>query len=75
MHGLGHSCKEEFVTMSVLVHDFTSAPKYLLCCIDTGYDHALTDQEYKQSISLDYTYFEITEPEEIAYTYKVIKKS
>jgi len=42
----------------------------VLCKIDTGYDHALTDQEYKQSISLDYTYFEITEPEEIAYTYK-----
>ena len=33
--------------------------------------YALTDEEYKFSLGKDYIFFEITEPEQLAYTYKV----
>ena len=39
--------------------------------VDTGYDHVLTDDEYKLSMGQGYVFFEITEPEELAFTYKV----
>merc|ERR1712073_227743 len=32
--------------------------------------YALTDEEYKFSLGKDYIFFEITEPEQLAYTYK-----
>jgi hypothetical protein len=32
----------------------------------------LTDEEYRISSGLDYLYFEIVEPEVLAYTFKVI---
>ena len=39
--------------------------------VDTAYDHSLTDEEYRISTGLDYLYFEIVEPEVLAYTFKV----
>jgi len=33
-------------------------------------DTALTDDEYRASVGRDYIFFEITQPEELAYTYK-----
>jgi len=33
-------------------------------------DPTLTDEEYRMSLGKDYIFFEITEPEELAYTYK-----
>jgi len=33
-------------------------------------DPALTDDEYRASVGRDYIFFEITQPEELAYTYK-----
>merc|ERR1719177_54673 len=33
-------------------------------------DPALTDDEYRASIGRDYIFFEITQPEELSYTYK-----
>ena len=33
--------------------------------------YALTDEEYKFSLGKDYIFFEITDPEQLAYTYKV----
>jgi len=33
-------------------------------------DPTLTDDEYRNSLGKDYIFFEITEPEELAYTYK-----
>ncbi|XP_023346351.1 PRADC1-like protein [Eurytemora carolleeae] len=38
--------------------------------LDTGYDHVLTDDEYRLSMGQGYVFFEITEPEELAFTYK-----
>lgn len=38
--------------------------------LDTVYDHTLTDEEYRISTGLDYLYFEIVEPEALAYTFK-----
>ena len=32
---------------------------------------ALTDEEYRVALGKDYVFFEITEPEQLAYTYKV----
>ena len=45
----------------------------LLLCLETLGDnsYALTDEEYKFSLGKDYVFFEITEPEQLAYTYKV----
>ncbi len=34
-------------------------------------DHALTDEEYKFNIGEGYVFFEIVEPTELSYTYKV----
>ena len=31
----------------------------------------MTDEEYRWSLGTDYIFFEITEPEQLAYTYKV----
>ena len=38
---------------------------------ETMEDPTLTDDEYRTSLGRDYIFFEITEPEELAYTYKV----
>ncbi len=46
-------------------------PRYPVC-LDTAYDHSLTDEEYRISSGLDYLYFEIVEPEVLAYTFKVL---
>ena len=35
---------------------------------------ALTDEEYRQSLGSGYIFFEITEPDELSFTYKVEKK-
>ncbi len=43
--------------------------------VDTGYDHVLTDDEYRLSMGQGYVFFEITEPEELAFTYKVLEYS
>ena len=42
-------------------------------CSETLEDnsYALTDEEYKFSLGKDYIFFEITDPEQLAYTYKV----
>ena len=47
--------------------------KILLICLETLGDnsYALTDEEYKFSLGKDYVFFEIMEPEQLAYTYKV----
>ena len=44
-----------------------------LNCLETLEDnsYALTDEEYKFSLGKDYVFFEIMEPEQLAYTYKV----
>jgi hypothetical protein len=39
--------------------------------LKTQFDHVLTDEEYKVSVGKDYVFFEIIDPEELAYTYKV----
>jgi len=39
--------------------------------LKTQFDHALSDEEYKISVGKDYLFFEISEPEVLAYTYKV----
>ena len=48
---------------------------YYLCSyilyLDTNYDHVLSDDEYKMSMGQGYVFFEITEPEQLAFTYKV----
>ena len=36
---------------------------------------ALTDEEYRVALGKDYVFFEIIEPEQLAYTYKVHKDS
>ena len=46
-----------------------------LILVDTGYDHVLTDDEYRLSMGQGYVFFEITEPEELAFTYKVLEYS
>jgi len=38
--------------------------------LKTMEDPTLTDDEYRTSLGRDYIFFEITEPEELAYTYK-----
>ena len=44
-----------------------------MICLETFGDnsYALTDEEYKFSLGKDYVFFEIMEPEQLAYTYKV----
>ena len=34
---------------------------------------ALTDEEYRQSLGSGYIFFEITEPDQLSFTYKVVK--
>ena len=38
---------------------------------ETLEDPTLTEDEYRASLGKDYIFFEITDPEELAYTYKV----
>ena len=38
---------------------------------EIDHSHALTDEEYRQSLGSGYIFFEITEPEELSFTYKV----
>ena len=47
--------------------------KFSSFCSETLEDnsYALTDEEYKFSLGKDYIFFEITDPEQLAYTYKV----
>ena len=40
--------------------------------LSTWEDIGLTDQEYRDSLGREYIFFEITEPEQLAFTYKVI---
>ena len=44
----------------------------MICFTETIEDPSLTDDEYRASIGRDYIFFEITQPEELAYTYKVV---
>ena len=39
--------------------------------LSTWEDIGLTDQEYRDSLGREYIFFEITEPEQLAFTYKV----
>ena len=48
---------------------------YILCISagfpeESGTTWALSDEDYKISLGVEYIYFEITAPEELAYTYK-----
>ena len=40
--------------------------------LSTWEDIGMTDQEYRDSLGREYIFFEITEPEQLAFTYKVI---
>merc|ERR1711953_1659772 len=37
---------------------------------EIDHSHALTDEEYRQSLGSGYIFFEITEPEQLSFTYK-----
>ncbi len=37
----------------------------------TLFSHALTDEEYKLTMGEGYLFFEVTEPEELQYTFKI----
>ena len=61
----------EFLFLTDYFH-FQGAKVYSFCSEaleDNSY--ALTDEEYKFSLGKDYIFFEITDPEQLAYTYKV----
>ena len=53
--------------------DYFQGAKVYSFCSEALEDnsYALTDEEYKFSLGKDYIFFEITDPEQLAYTYKV----